>query len=204
MTPGRAVRLPEPTGELLGPIAVNDVDLMIVPAAAVDRGGMRLGWGRGYFDKTIGSMLHCPPVYAVVYDTEYLDEVPRDVHDQPVTASSRRPARSTSPPLPLTKDDPMPTYAYACKQCGHRFEAVQSFSDAALTTCPECGGPLRKEYGSIGVTFNGSGFYRTDSRTAPASSVLRSGGDGGSSSTSSAPAKTETKAPASSGSGASA
>lgn len=77
--------LPEPTGKLLGPIAVNDVDLMIVPAAAVDRTGMRLGWGRGYFDKTIGSMLHCPPVYAVVYDTEYLDEVPRDVHDQPVT-----------------------------------------------------------------------------------------------------------------------
>lgn len=65
----------------------------------------------------------------------------------------------------------MPTYAYACKQCGHRFDAVQSFADPALTTCPECEGPLRKEYGSIGVTFNGSGFYRTDSRakSAPAS-----------------------------------
>ena len=58
----------------------------------------------------------------------------------------------------------MPTYAYACKQCGHRFDAVQSFADPTLTECPECGGPLRKEYGSIGVTFNGSGFYRTDSR----------------------------------------
>ena len=58
----------------------------------------------------------------------------------------------------------MPTYAYACTACGHRFDAVQSFSDAALTVCPECAGPLRKEYGSIGVTFNGSGFYRTDSR----------------------------------------
>jgi len=77
--------LPEPTGELLGPIAVNDVDLMIIPAAAVDRTGMRLGWGRGYFDKTIGSMERCPPVYAVVYDSELVDEVPRDVHDQPVT-----------------------------------------------------------------------------------------------------------------------
>jgi 5-formyltetrahydrofolate cyclo-ligase len=77
--------LPEPLGELLGPIAVNDVDLMIVPAAAVDRSGMRLGWGRGYFDKTIGSMERCPPVYAAVFDAEYLDEVPRDVHDQPVT-----------------------------------------------------------------------------------------------------------------------
>lgn len=58
----------------------------------------------------------------------------------------------------------MPTYAYACKQCGHRFDAVQSFSEPALTECPVCGGELRKEYGSIGVTFNGSGFYRTDSR----------------------------------------
>lgn len=58
----------------------------------------------------------------------------------------------------------MPTYAYACTQCGHRFDAVQSFSDAALTECPECGGTLRKQYGSVGVTFNGSGFYRTDSR----------------------------------------
>ncbi|KAA9132855.1 5-formyltetrahydrofolate cyclo-ligase [Microbacterium caowuchunii] len=77
--------LPEPVGDLLGPIAVNDVDLMIIPAAAVDRTGMRLGWGRGYFDKTIGSMEGCPPVYAVVFDTEYVDEVPREKHDQPVT-----------------------------------------------------------------------------------------------------------------------
>lgn len=76
--------LPEPTGEVLGPIAVNDVDLMIVPAAAVDRTGMRMGWGRGYFDKTIGSMQKCPPVYAVIYDSEILDELPREVHDQPV------------------------------------------------------------------------------------------------------------------------
>jgi 5-formyltetrahydrofolate cyclo-ligase len=77
--------LPEPVGEVLGPIAVNDVDLMIIPAAAVDRSGMRMGWGRGYFDKTIGSMERCPPVYAVIFDTELVDEVPRDVHDQPVT-----------------------------------------------------------------------------------------------------------------------
>ena len=76
--------LPEPTGEVLGPIAVNDVDLMIIPAAAVDRAGTRLGWGRGYFDKTIGSMEKCPPVYAVIYDSEILDSLPREVHDQPV------------------------------------------------------------------------------------------------------------------------
>ncbi|OAN38861.1 5-formyltetrahydrofolate cyclo-ligase [Microbacterium sp. H83] len=79
--------LPEPTGEVLGPIAVNDVDLMIIPAAAVDRSGMRMGWGRGYFDKTIGSMEKCPPVYAVIYDSEVLDVLPREVHDQPVTGA---------------------------------------------------------------------------------------------------------------------
>lgn len=76
--------MPEAVGELLGPIAINDVDLIIVPAAAVDHTGMRLGWGRGYFDKTLGSMENCPPVYAVIFDNEYLEEVPREVHDQPV------------------------------------------------------------------------------------------------------------------------
>jgi len=80
-----ALGVPEPIAEVLGPIAVNDVDLMIIPAASVDRTGMRLGWGRGYFDKTIGSMEGCPPVYAVVFDSEFVDEVPGDVHDQRVT-----------------------------------------------------------------------------------------------------------------------
>ena len=75
---------PEPQGELLGPIAINDVDLIIVPAAAIDASGLRMGWGRGYFDKTLGSMEKCPPVYAVVFDNEFVDEVPREVHDQPV------------------------------------------------------------------------------------------------------------------------
>lgn len=69
----------------------------------------------------------------------------------------------------------MPTYAYACTACSHRFDAVQSFSDAALTECPECAGRLRKEYGSIGVTFNGSGFYRTDSRDSSAEKSADSG-----------------------------
>ncbi|WP_127818784.1 5-formyltetrahydrofolate cyclo-ligase [Microbacterium sp. CPCC 204701] len=77
--------LPEPAGELLGPIAVNDVDLLVIPAAAVDGTGMRLGWGRGFFDKTLGSMERRPPVYAVVYDSELVDEVPSDIHDQRVT-----------------------------------------------------------------------------------------------------------------------
>jgi putative FmdB family regulatory protein len=96
----------------------------------------------------------------------------------------------------------MPTYAYACKQCGHRFDAVQSFADPTLTECPECGGALRKEYGSIGVTFNGSGFYRTDSRAGTKDSSSGSDASGGGSATTSASSKTEaTKAsPAPSGS----
>ncbi|MEJ3405092.1 5-formyltetrahydrofolate cyclo-ligase [Rathayibacter sp. YIM 133350] len=76
--------LPEAVGELLGPIAINDVDLIVVPASAVDGTGMRMGWGRGYFDKTLGSMERCPPVYAVVFDAEVIDEVPRERHDAPV------------------------------------------------------------------------------------------------------------------------
>jgi putative FmdB family regulatory protein len=61
----------------------------------------------------------------------------------------------------------VPTYQYACTACEHRFDAVQSFSDDALTECPECGGRLRKLYGAVGVVFKGSGFYRTDSRSEP-------------------------------------
>jgi 5-formyltetrahydrofolate cyclo-ligase len=76
--------MPEPVGELLGPIAINDVDLIVIPAAAVDWRGMRMGWGRGYFDKTLGSMEKCPPVYAVLFDAELVDDVPREMHDQPV------------------------------------------------------------------------------------------------------------------------
>jgi putative FmdB family regulatory protein len=87
----------------------------------------------------------------------------------------------------------MPTYSYACKQCGHRFDAVQSFSDAALTECPECGGEVRKQYGSIGVTFNGSGFYRTDSRGGSTAST----GGGSDGSSTSSKSETKTSAPSS-------
>ena len=59
----------------------------------------------------------------------------------------------------------MPTYQYACTECGHAFEQFQSFSDDALTVCPRCEGRLRKVYNAVGVVFKGSGFYRTDSRT---------------------------------------
>src|SRR5690606_13014273 len=76
--------MPTPTSELLGPIAINDVDLILVPAACIARDGMRLGWGRGYFDKTLGSMEGGPPVYAVIYDDELVDAVPTEPHDMPV------------------------------------------------------------------------------------------------------------------------
>ena len=78
----------------------------------------------------------------------------------------------------------MPTYQYACKECGHRFEAVQSFSDASLTECPECTGPLRKLYGAVGVIFKGSGFYRTDSRSSSSSASSKSSTSSSSSSSS--------------------
>ena len=58
----------------------------------------------------------------------------------------------------------MPTYQYACTECGHAFEQFQSFSDDALTECPECQGRLRKVFNAVGVVFKGSGFYRNDSR----------------------------------------
>lgn len=60
----------------------------------------------------------------------------------------------------------MPTYQYACTACEHRLEAVQSFADEPLTQCPVCEGRLRKLFGSVGIVFKGSGFYRTDSRAA--------------------------------------
>ena len=62
----------------------------------------------------------------------------------------------------------MPTYQYVCDACDHAFEAVQSFSDEALTICPECKGEIRKVYSSVGVVFKGSGFYKTDSVAKPA------------------------------------
>ena len=87
----------------------------------------------------------------------------------------------------------MPTYEYACKSCGEHLEVVQSFKDDALTTCPACGGPLRKVFGSIGISFKGSGFYKTDSRSAssagsPSKSSSSSGSSASESSSSSSPA----------------
>ncbi|HUD16108.1 MAG TPA: FmdB family zinc ribbon protein [Acidimicrobiales bacterium] len=64
----------------------------------------------------------------------------------------------------------MPTYEYACTACGHRLDAVQSFTDDPLSICPECDGALRKVYGAVGIAFKGSGFYKTDSRVTSSAS----------------------------------
>ena len=96
----------------------------------------------------------------------------------------------------------MPTYQYACTACGHQLEAVQSFSDAPLSVCPECEGRLRKLFNSVGVVFKGSGFYRTDSRSESSSSKESSttaepSKESSAPKTDSAPKKTEsTTAPA--------
>jgi putative FmdB family regulatory protein len=63
-----------------------------------------------------------------------------------------------------SKEDLVPTYQYACTECGEPLEVVQKFSDDALTECPACGGRLRKIFSPAAIVFRGSGFYRTDSR----------------------------------------
>jgi putative FmdB family regulatory protein len=94
----------------------------------------------------------------------------------------------------------VPTYSYRCTECDTAFDIQQSFTDDALTKCPTCAGRLRKVFSSIGVTFNGSGFYRNDSRAAGktegAGSSSGSGSDSGSSSSSSSESKPSTPAPA--------
>ena len=64
----------------------------------------------------------------------------------------------------------MPKYQYQCKDCGEALEVQQSFTDDALTVCPNCGGDLRKVFNAVGVVFKGSGFYRKDSRSTSSSS----------------------------------
>ncbi|WP_319454732.1 MULTISPECIES: FmdB family zinc ribbon protein [unclassified Mycobacterium] len=79
----------------------------------------------------------------------------------------------------------MPTYSYACTECDNRFDAVQAFTDDALTTCSKCAGRLRKLFGKVGVVFKGSGFYRTDNRESVKSATNGSSSSGESSSSSS-------------------
>ncbi|MEI7860632.1 MAG: FmdB family zinc ribbon protein, partial [Acidimicrobiales bacterium] len=80
----------------------------------------------------------------------------------------------------------MPTYEYRCESCATNFDVVQSFHDDPLTECPTCGSPVRKVFGSVGIVFKGSGFYKTDSRSGSGSK------SGGSDSTATIPAKSDT------------
>jgi putative FmdB family regulatory protein len=86
----------------------------------------------------------------------------------------------------------LPTYQYACTECGHQLEAVQSFTDSPLTECPACEGRLRKLFNSVGIVFKGSGFYRTDSRSSADKSSSDSSAASSSSSSSSDKTSTST------------
>ncbi|AXI87845.1 FmdB family transcriptional regulator [Actinospica acidiphila] len=79
----------------------------------------------------------------------------------------------------------MPTYQYQCTECGEGLEAVQKFTDDALTECPSCQGRLKKVFSAVGIVFKGSGFYRNDSRGSSSSSSPASSKSSGSSSSSS-------------------
>lgn len=99
----------------------------------------------------------------------------------------------------------MPVYEYRCRNCDHQFEIQQSFTDDALTVCPECEGDLRKVFAPVGITFKGSGFYKTDSRSGSGSSSSgdssassSSGGSSGSSDGDSGSSKSTGSAPATS------
>ena len=95
----------------------------------------------------------------------------------------------------------MPTYEYRCKSCGHELEVQQSFTDDPLTSCPSCGeAALRKVFGNIAVTFKGSGFYKTDSRSSSSKSSSSASGDSSSSSDSSGSSKETSSSAPSSGS----
>jgi putative FmdB family regulatory protein len=97
----------------------------------------------------------------------------------------------------------VPTYQYACTECGHQLEAVQSFSDAALTECPACHGKLRKVFNSVGIVFKGSGLYRNDSRSGAVSTEKSNGADKKPADASSTPASTSATPSAGSSSGSS-
>ena len=96
----------------------------------------------------------------------------------------------------------MPTYQYVCSNADgkHEFEVVQSFSDDPLTSCPTCEAPVRKVYGSVGVVFKGSGFYRTDSRAAAKNGSSSSSSSSTSSSSTSSSDSTATSSSSSSSS----
>jgi putative FmdB family regulatory protein len=93
----------------------------------------------------------------------------------------------------------MPTYSYRCTECGEAFDIQQAFTDDTLTVCPNCGGPLRKLFNNVGVSFTGSGFYRNDSRAKPSPEGGSSSSESSSESSSSSSAPSAPAAPAKTG-----
>ena len=97
----------------------------------------------------------------------------------------------------------MPTYQYQCTECGEGLEAVQKFTDDALTECPNCGGRLKKVFSAVGIVFKGSGFYRNDSRGSSSSSSPATKPSTPSTSSSSSSSDSKSSSAKSSGSGSS-
>ena len=95
--------------------------------------------------------------------------------------------------MPIEREHDVPKYQYQCKDCGEALEVQQSFTDDALTVCPNCGGDLRKVFNAVGVVFKGSGFYKTDSRSSGSSSSSSSGSSSSSSDSSSSSSSSDSK-----------
>ena len=194
----RGCGLLEPVGRRLGADAVATADVVLVPGLAVSARGERLGRGGGSYDRALGRVPVGTFTCVLLHDDEVGVDVPVEPHDRPVDRrrASRRESRgsprrsdhgtiwqSTRSSASPARGVPCPPTSTPARECGHAFEQVQSFSDDALTECPECEGRLRKVFNAVGVVFKGSGFYRTDSR-----------GKESSSETAASPAKTDVSA----------
>ena len=153
------------------------------PASRSSPTGVRLGRGGGSYDRALGRVPVGTFTCVLLYDDEVgvagagraarpagglrgdaagVVRLGSWLRAALVRIIGTRPGRVPAGPEPARRT--VPTYQYACTECGHAFEQVQSFSDDALTECPECQGRLRKVFNAVGVVFKGSGFYRTDSR----------------------------------------
>ena len=191
--------LREPAGERLGVEAIGTAALVLVPGLAVDRRGIRLGRGAGYYDRSLPFARG--PLVMLLHDDELVERLPAEPHDHPVTAALlpkaglgcdpavdramcavedrvtvARYAGTLSLRVPASGGT-VPTYQYACTECDHRFDAVQSFSDPSLTVCPECGGKLRKVFSSVGDRLQGQ-WVLPHRQPSGAGSAVREGGVG--------------------------
>lgn len=122
--------VPEAVGEVLSPMAINSVDLILIPASAVDREGYRMGWGRGYYDRTIGSMEARPPVYAIIFDSELRDAVPREEHDIQIDGVITLHASYNLTSLKLRTFGTLPSEVHPSILVAYRVDSMQVETDA--------------------------------------------------------------------------